>query len=387
MTQSGSILIATEAVADAELVRRILLGEFQNVVISTDAVHAVRDFETHRPALLVLAFDELAKSERYYLGLYRLSTLIHSIPHRTVILTGKNDLSRVYELCQKEYFYDYVLFWPLNHDALRLPMTVRQGLRDLAQHSAGAPTVADFAAQARRLADMEGVVEQATQGSQHIELAGRSLQQAQHDIGAALEGFSRRLARSGNGNPLEGAERAGLVHEIDQLKSTSVDKRLHEIGVAMQPLRQWAGRLQKDLAPQAAAVGALKGLAARVRRVVLVVEDDEFQHKLLKRLLADVDLELIHARSGVEALAMLNKRRPDLVLMDLNLPDIDGLEVTRRLKAIEALALIPVVMITGESGKNVVVDSLNAGATDFVVKPFDKKTLVAKVLKCIAAAP
>ena len=71
MTQSGSILIATEVVADAELVRQILLDEFDNVVVSTCAAHAVRDLETHRPAVLVLAFDALAKSERYYLGLYR----------------------------------------------------------------------------------------------------------------------------------------------------------------------------------------------------------------------------------------------------------------------------------------------------------------------------
>ncbi|MBC7857972.1 MAG: response regulator, partial [Burkholderiaceae bacterium] len=77
----------------------------------------------------------------------------------------------------------------------------------------------------------------------------------------------------------------------------------------------------------------------------------------------------------------LRKCQPDLVLMDINLPDIDGVEVTRRLKLAEQFAGIPVIMITGQSGKDMVIESLNAGAADFVVKPFDKPTLLGKVRK------
>jgi DNA-binding response OmpR family regulator len=78
-------------------------------------------------------------------------------------------------------------------------------------------------------------------------------------------------------------------------------------------------------------------------------------------------------------LAVLRKRRPDLVLMDYALPDIDGVEATRRLKGVAQFAEIPVVMITGNSEKAVVVNSLKAGAVDFIVKPLDKDRLLAKI--------
>jgi len=74
-----------------------------------------------------------------------------------------------------------------------------------------------------------------------------------------------------------------------------------------------------------------------------------------------------------------------IILMDFNLPDIDGIETTRRLKAVASSADIPVIMITGQSGKELVVDSLKAGASDFLVKPFDKSTLQTKMQKLLGS--
>lgn len=372
------ILVATEVVADAELIKKLLSEEFDDVVISINPDRAVQDFVKHRPQVLVLAFNTLEKAERYYLGLYRLSTIIHALPHRTLILCGKDDLRRVYELCKKEYFDDYVLFWPIVHDVTRLPMAVYHALRQTAD--AGVPGVGEIAVQARRLSELESLLEQHTEkGGQRLEVASRSLQQAEHDIGSALDSFSLRLSEGKHSDLVEVRDRAGLQQEFKRIKAEEVEKRFQSVAAAVQPVRQWAGTLKSDLAPQIESVRALQALADRVRPVVLVVDDDEFQHKLLQQLLADAKLELIFATSGTEALATLRRRRPDIVLMDVNLPDIDGVEVTRRLKSIDQFAGIPVIMITGQSEKEVVVKSLNAGASDFVVKPFHKDTLLSKL--------
>jgi len=109
-----------------------------------------------------------------------------------------------------------------------------------------------------------------------------------------------------------------------------------------------------------------------------VVDDDEFQHKLVARLLQESGAELIFALNSMDALAVIRSRRPELIFMDIDLPDLSGIETTRRIKAIEAFASIPVVMITGHSKRDVVVESLRAGACDFVVKPFDRTTLLKK---------
>ena len=380
MSAAARILVATEVVADAELVRRLLRDEFENVVGSTDPDRAVAEFDNHRPEVLVLAFDSLEKAERYYLGLYRLSSVVHALPHRTVILCNKDDLRRVYELCKKEHFDDYVLFWPMSHDATRLPMAVHHALRLQAVGAAGTPTVGEFAAQARRLAGMESLLAQhAASGSEQLKAASHSLERAQQGIGLALDDFSSKLSVGALRDLIEVKDALGFQREIDRLKTGEIAPRLAAVAAQVRPLHNWAGALMTKLAPQVETARALQSLSEHVRPLVLIVDDDEFQHKLLRNLLQDANVELGFASSGSAALAALRRRRPDLILMDVDLPDIDGVEVTRRIKSAEAFAAVPIVMITGHSGKDVVVKCANAGASGFLVKPFDKAALLAKI--------
>src|SRR4029077_14389979 len=125
-----TILVASDIFGDAELVKKLLASEFEHVFLSTDPDQAVEDFESHVPDVLVLAFNSLEKSESYYLGLHRLSSKIHE-PHRTVILCSKEEVTRAYQACRKDYFNDYILFWPMTNDAKRLLMSVHHALRIL----------------------------------------------------------------------------------------------------------------------------------------------------------------------------------------------------------------------------------------------------------------
>ena len=341
MNIATTILVSTSVAADAALVKMLLRDEFESVASSTVSDRAVEDFERHRPSVLILAFDTLEQCERYYLGLYRQSTLIHALPHRTLILCNKDDLRRVYELCKMETFDDYVLFWPLTHDAPRLPMAVHHALRQLTANATGAPTVAEFAAQARRLASLEPLLKQYA---------------------------------------------AGFQREIDRLNADEIATHRPAVGTAAQPSGDWAIKLEGDLAQQLQAARDLQSLANRVRPLLLMVDDDPYQHKLLSAVLRDAKLEQIFATSSTEAMALLSRRRPDLILMDVDLPDIDGVETTRRIRAVERLAGIPVVMLTGHGDKDVVVRSMKAGASGFLVKPLNKDTLLAKIRSCLNGA-
>jgi CheY-like chemotaxis protein len=377
------ILVASDVVGDAQLVGKLLGDEFDNIVLCADAEQAVRDFDTHRPQVLVLAFHALEKAEQFYLGLYRHSSLIQGHPHRTLVLCNKDEVHRAYELCKRDYFDDYILFWPFTHDAPRLPMATHHALRELG-HKGDAPSTAEFAVQARRVAELEAQLDQyIAKGRQQIDSASRSLERAEQDIGAALDSFSRKLPEPDSGVPAAEKYRAECRREIDHGMVEEIEKRLEAVGDAMHPVREWVGSIKEDLAPQLESARALGTLAKRVRPLVLVVDDDEFQHQLLTQILAELNLELIFALSSTEALATLRRHRPDLILMDVNLPDVDGIEVTRQIKSIEGLAGIPMLMITGRSEKNVVLDSLKAGASDFVVKPFDRDSLIGKMRKLL----
>lgn len=382
MSRKPVVLIATEVSADASMLKKRLRDEFDGVeiVTSTNPEQSVQDFEQHRPTVLILAFNTLEKAERYYLGLYRLGEIAHVLPHRTLILCSKDDLQQVYALCRKEQFDDYILFWPMNHDGLRLPMALHHALRQMQTLAQDTPTASEFAAQARRIADLETLLEKSVaRGGEHLAMVGHSLRQAEADVGLALDDFSNKVLYGEHQDTLEARE--GVQREFNRLKTEQIGRHFQSVASATEPLTEWVGTIQTDLTPQLAAARTLTTLAERVRPVVLVVDDDEFQHKLLARVLAETNLDLVFAASGAEALAAVRKGRPDLILMDVNLPDINGIEVTRRLKAEEPFANIPVIMITGQSDKRLVIESLKGGASDFVVKPFDKDILLDKILQ------
>ncbi len=112
---------------------------------------------------------------------------------------------------------------------------------------------------------------------------------------------------------------------------------------------------------------------------ILVVEDDEDIMELLVCSLERENYSVAKAASGEEALKKVAKSAPDAILLDLMLPEIDGLEVCRRLKAEKATSGIPVIMVTARGAESDVVAGLELGAEDYVVKPFRPKELVARV--------
>ncbi|MNS68914.1 Chemotaxis protein CheY [compost metagenome] len=164
---------------------------------------------------------------------------------------------------------------------------------------------------------------------------------------------------------------------IEQLKAEAIGNHLASIKHTMEEIREWLGGL--SLQPRIESARSLRELAEKFQPLVLVVDDDEFQHDLLRELLRDAGFRLVFASSGLEATAGLRQYRPDLVLMDIELPDISGIEVTRRLRRLPYMTDVPVIMITGNSERSVVIECLKAGATDFAVKPFDRTSLIAKI--------
>ncbi len=122
-------------------------------------------------------------------------------------------------------------------------------------------------------------------------------------------------------------------------------------------------------------------VAARARPIVLVVEDDTFSHQLIAITLETRGVDLVFEVDGGAALERIGAIQPDLVLMDVMLPGHDGVDLTYSLKADPTLAAIPVVMLTGEARREVLVRSIEAGAADFIVKPFTPDALVAKLAK------
>jgi len=115
-------------------------------------------------------------------------------------------------------------------------------------------------------------------------------------------------------------------------------------------------------------------------RTKILIVDDELDTLLpLKRALEMEDFNVIEAQDGVEALEKVRAEIPDLVLLDLMLPKINGFEVCQRLKQDEATSAIPIIMLTAKGETSDKVEGIEIGADDYVTKPFDLAELKARI--------
>jgi two-component system, OmpR family, alkaline phosphatase synthesis response regulator PhoP len=112
---------------------------------------------------------------------------------------------------------------------------------------------------------------------------------------------------------------------------------------------------------------------------ILLIEDDPALRKLLKEALPESMVIIDIAETGREGLDMIVKRKPDLILLDWNLPDLNGFEVCKYIKQNKDCAHIPVIMVTAYSELNRKVSALDVGADDYITKPFEIEELIARV--------
>ena len=114
-------------------------------------------------------------------------------------------------------------------------------------------------------------------------------------------------------------------------------------------------------------------------KCILVVEDQEDNRQILRDLLGNAGYELTEAENGEEAIAAVAKRRPDLILMDIQLPVMDGYEATRRIRTNPDLKSLPIIAVTSYALAGDERKALTAGCDSYVTKPYSPRELLAKV--------
>jgi two-component system cell cycle response regulator DivK len=118
---------------------------------------------------------------------------------------------------------------------------------------------------------------------------------------------------------------------------------------------------------------------------ILVVEDQEDNRRILRDLLSTAGYDLIEATTGEEGVELAQRERPDLILMDIQLPLIDGYEATRRIRTHSALRAVPIVAVTSYALSGDEAKSRAAGCDGYVAKPFSPRQLLAIVRQFLSA--
>ena len=118
---------------------------------------------------------------------------------------------------------------------------------------------------------------------------------------------------------------------------------------------------------------------------ILVIEDTEDNRQIVRDLLSSVGYELIEAVDGLEGVAAAERELPDLILMDIQLPGVDGYEATRRIRAIPALAKVPIIAVTSYALSGDEAKTREAGCDGYVAKPYSPRRLLAKIREFLPA--
>jgi len=178
-------------------------------------------------------------------------------------------------------------------------------------------------------------------------------------MSALLDAIERSIARA---HEAAQKARAGALDAPVALEAAA-----RELLEAAQALRQRDASRASPPPPSGAS-------DADARPVVVVVEDQEDNRIIYRRTLRKA-YTLIEVEDGAEAVRVITERRPDLVLMDISLPVMDGLEATRLLRGEPETARIPIVLVTAHAMKGNREEALAAGADDFLTKPFSPSAL------------
>jgi CheY-like chemotaxis protein len=375
------VLIASDSVGDADQLVSLLSPHFRELRKSVEAERAVSDFESFTPDVVVLAFDTLEKTQNYYLGLYRFSSILPGHPHRTVVLCTKDEVRDAFDLCVKRYFDDYVLYWPLAQDGLRLPMSVWIACRQVNKGvSEEAPQRAEWFAHARQMGNLDRtLVRELSIGANQIGIARESLVDFERNLSKASDEFSGRMTRGGPETGIEVKNPELLAREIERLKRRQIEQARQIRVEQVEPIGAWAQNLKRQVEPVLESTRALTESVRAVKPIVMVVDDDDLSQDLVARALGPRPYQLLFARDGADAFRELERVMPDAIFMDIRLPGMDGVALTRRLKASKRFAKIPIIMMTGDARSETLHGSIQAGAAAFVVKPFTIESLISKL--------
>ena len=115
------------------------------------------------------------------------------------------------------------------------------------------------------------------------------------------------------------------------------------------------------------------------QKTILVVEDEKDILQLVKLYLEKEGFRVVTAMTGLDCLTQVKTETPDLIVLDLMLPEMDGLDVCKRLRAKTETAMLPIIMLTAKAEESDTVIGLELGADDYVTKPFSPKALTARV--------
>lgn len=372
-----TLLIVSDDADEMHSVRELLKHDDWEVFSANGEDLGLRLFEERRPGLLVLAFQDIEGSERFYLRLYRQCAEIRDIPHQTLLLCKNTEAEVAFTLCRNGTLDDYLVNRPM-HDPLRLRLAVHQALAHRDRRSKSASMKRELSHIGSDLRYLDDHLTKALTGGQQKQAESlQAFRDFSSRLNRELEQFQSFMSDATRSETASLVERSGLRQQFERMRQERVEPEARAMEGRLQENQQWSQKLLTDYRELADRVGNHDFPPAEPE--VMLVDDDDVYREMLAAMLEEVGLRARAVESGEAALLEMRKWPPSIALLDYNMPGLNGLATLREIKDDPELRRIPVVMLTGLHDRDTVRDVITAGAAGFIVKPSNRPTILAKI--------
>ena len=374
---SARVLVIGASETDVELVFADLKRHFKDVETATTEEAAQERIALDPPDVIVLAFKDLEEAQPYCRAPGSSETA--NPPLRSVLLCQEEGAAAAFELCKRKYFDDYVIFWPAPPDRLRLSMSLWLACRAaLALHEQG-ETGSQLLNHAKQLGDLDRAVTREIESGESKALAAHdSMKELEQKLSKANDEFSDHLIRGANA-AIEVKDSGALARDLANFKTEQMELARAARSEGVKPMNAWAQQLRAKVEPPLAATRTFAAQVRQSRPTLLVVDDDDMTRGLLTPTLRSLGYNLVIVRDGRQVLDELGQMEPGAILMDLVAPGADAIGLTRRLKGLPDVAHIPIIIMSGDARRETLFNSIRAGASDFIAKPFTRDVLRTKL--------
>ncbi len=376
------VLVVSDAAEEVQNVRDLLQRDCASLLAADNDEEGIRLFQEKKPAVLVLAFQELERSERFYLMLYRKCAAMQEMTHQTLLLCKNNESEAAFSLCCNGTFDDYIVNRPL-HDPYRLRLALHQALANQAGKSGTSTLNRQLAHIGSDLRHLDAFVSKALAGGQAQQAeALRSFREFAGRLSQELDQFESHMGKAAHGEGAKAIEDAGLRQQFTQMRRDRVEPATRQVEDKLQDAQKWVSKFDEGYRSQVDQVSSHKFPAAQPE--VMLIDDDEMYREMLGVMLEEVDFRVSLADCGEAALAEMRKRPPGVVLLEYDMPGIGGIGTLREMKRDPELRNIPVVILSSNSSREVMLAASRGGASGLIIKPSNRPTIVAKIRGLLA---
>jgi|CXWL01.1.fsa_nt_gi CheY-like chemotaxis protein len=381
------ILIVSNEPDDISEVRALIKDIKSEIIAISDPTQIVGTFDEMEPQILVLVSMEIIRVEGYYLDLYRNSQKIQTIMHNSLLVCKAKDAEIAYQMCLRKLFDDYVIIRPL-FDPHRLTISIRNllgGQKTLDQSNELHQRIASIRSSASA---MDKVIQKSlTEGASVSAQLGQSEEELNQRVQEEIKELAKQMTLGAYDGVVQVIDQAALNEKFSQFGRRNLS---NEIATAFKKpqaaLDLLLNHSKTDHEAQKQANTDLDVWLNSIRTRILVVDDDPIFLKVLSGMLTNENYEVSSSTNAIEGLHIAARLKPEVILVDYEMPEMSGIDFTMRLKASPHLCRILVIMLTGHAEREIVLQGMKVGISGFLIKSNTKEVILQKLRSCIDLA-